>query len=178
MAAAVPYLTVLSEYCKFIVGGRKPEIKGGKMLQRKGFTLIEILLVVAIIAFLVAILVPSIGNFGADAKDKATRADLNTLRSAVELYRINHGTYPPQATWGTALTGETNRLIDRVPDDPYATGGADYLYKLDTTGRHTYVVYSIGTASGAVTATPGDDTCTITSGAIWVTNAKAGCTAP
>lgn len=149
------------------------------MLQRKGFTLIEILLVVAIIAFLVAILVPSIGNFGADAKNKAVRADLNTLRSAVELYRINHGVYPPQATWSTVLTAETNRLIDRVPDDPYATGGADYLYKLwDTSGRHTYVVYSVGTASGAVTATVGDDTCTITSGAVSVTNAQAGCTAP
>ncbi len=139
------------------------------MLQKKGFTLIEILLVVAIIGFLVAILVPSIGNVGSDAKQKAIKGDLNTLRLAVETYRLNHGAYPAAATWGANLTSETNRLVDRMPNDPYSTGGTgNYTYSLLGT---TYAIYSVGT-TGTGTATATADTCTCANSPIWVSNAK------
>lgn len=146
------------------------------MEQKKGFTLIEILLVVAIIAFLVAILVPSIGNVGADAKQKAIKADLNTLRAALETYRLNHGSYPFQTSWGTNLTSETNRLIDRMPADPYSAGGTgNYSYSLTGT---TYAIYSLGVGGTGAINTATADTCTCTAGSpIYVTNAAtlSGC---
>ena len=66
------------------------------MLKKaKGFTLIEMLLVVAIIGFLVAILLPSVGGVGEGAKVRAAKADLRTLKSGIEVYYIAFGVYPP-----------------------------------------------------------------------------------
>ena len=73
-------------------------------MGEKGFTLIEMLLVVAIIGFLVAILLPSVGGVGEGAKVRAVKADLRTLKSAIEVYYISFGLYPPESTdtggWG------------------------------------------------------------------------------
>ena len=121
---------------------------------------------------MVAILVPAVGNFGSKAKERAVRADLRTLKAAVEMYKVENGSFPAQATWEADLQGETDRIVDRVPDDPYSSPAAQYIYKLSTAGRHTYVVYSVGPgATGNIT--PGDDQITVTAGTpLYVTNAK------
>lgn len=64
--------------------------------MRKGFTLIELLVVIFIIALLAAIIFP----VGARVKDNAYRnsdsANMNALRTAINLYRVDQGGYPPQ----------------------------------------------------------------------------------
>lgn len=55
-----------------------------------GFTLIELLIVVIIIAILAAIAIPQFANTTGDAQESTLDANLNTMRSAVELYRIQH----------------------------------------------------------------------------------------
>jgi general secretion pathway protein G len=78
----------------------------------QGFTLIELLIVVIIIAILAAIAIPQFANTGGDAQESALSANLNTVRSALELYRVQHaGVYPsavgtaPVAAAATACTG-------------------------------------------------------------------------
>jgi general secretion pathway protein G len=61
----------------------------------KGFTLIELLIVVIIIAILAAIAIPQFSNSTGDAQESAAIANLTTMRSAIELYRVQHNnTYP------------------------------------------------------------------------------------
>lgn len=79
-----------------------------RQFAAKGFTLIELLIVVIIIAIMAAIAIPQFGNSTAEATDAALDANLNTVRSAIELYRVQHNnTYPSAvaATGATACTG-------------------------------------------------------------------------
>lgn len=69
-----------------------------KAASRKGFTLIEILIVVIILGILAAIVIPQFTNASDDARKSSTASQLQTLRSAVELYKLQHGdTYPTSA---------------------------------------------------------------------------------
>jgi general secretion pathway protein G len=77
----------------------------------KGFTLIELLIVVIIIAILAAIAIPQFSNTSGDAQESAAIANLTTVRSAIELYRVQHNNTYPSVTassgGGTACTGGT-----------------------------------------------------------------------
>lgn len=74
-----------------------------KAASRKGFTLIEILIVVIILGILAAIVIPQFAGASDDARKSSTASQLQTLRSAVELYKLQHGdSYP---TTGGSVTG-------------------------------------------------------------------------
>jgi general secretion pathway protein G len=64
----------------------------------KGFTLIELLIVVIIIAILAAIAIPQFSNTAGDAQESALDANLSTMRSAIELYRVQHNNVYPGIT--------------------------------------------------------------------------------
>jgi general secretion pathway protein G len=85
----------------------------------KGFTLIELLIVVIIIAILAAIAIPQFSGTSGDAQESASVANLTNMRSAIELYRVQHNnTFPSKAnskvsgtlacTGGTAGTGDAD----------------------------------------------------------------------
>jgi prepilin-type N-terminal cleavage/methylation domain-containing protein len=73
----------------------------------KGFTLIELLIVVIIIAILAAIAIPQFANTSGDAQEGALDANLSTMRSAVELYRIQHRNVFPSAAAAAPADGGT-----------------------------------------------------------------------
>ena len=142
-----------------------------KKKTNKAFTLIEMLLVILIIGVIVGIVLPRVGGMGESAKIKAAMADLRSIKSAIEVYYMNNSSYPAtgSAALETALQGETNRILDELPDDVFAAAGTKYVYILN--GAY-YVVYSVGkSGTGAVTVAA--DAVTI-SGAdpIWVSNCK------
>ena len=70
---------------------------------RKAFTLIEILIVVVILGILAAVVIPQFTNAAEDANNSSVRTQLQTLRSQIELYRIeNQGADPAFASTGWA----------------------------------------------------------------------------
>lgn len=71
------------------------------MKARKGFTLVEILIVVVILGILAAIVIPQFTDASTQAKESSLRADLQTMRSQIELYKIQHNDYLPGVASGT-----------------------------------------------------------------------------
>jgi general secretion pathway protein G len=70
----------------------------------RGFTLIEILIVVVILGILAAIIIPQFTNAADDASISSARTQLQTMRSQIELYRAQSPTSSyPSATWSADL---------------------------------------------------------------------------
>jgi len=88
-----------------------------KQTVRKGFTLVEILIVVVILGILAAIVVPQFTNATQDAQAGNIKAQLDTLNNQIELFRARTNAYPTAAdysssstvgghtTWGTLING-------------------------------------------------------------------------
>ena len=92
------------------------------LTKRSGFTLVEILIVVVILGILAAVVIPQFSDASTDAKTNSLMADLQTVRSQIELYKIQHNDAMPGTATGvdfaTAMTSSTD--IDG------ATTGSDY----------------------------------------------------
>lgn len=103
----------------------------------KGFTLIELLIVVIIIAILAAIAIPQFSNSSVDAQESAAVANLNTLRSSVELYRVQHnGNYPSRAPVGNAPAAAVCPTPGSAVADDAATF-RDQLVMFSSASGHT-----------------------------------------
>ena len=74
-----------------------------RIRRQGGFTLVELLIVVIILAILAAIVIPQFSSATTDAQEAALDSNLGGLRNAVELYKAQHITYPG----GIATTGGT-----------------------------------------------------------------------
>lgn len=76
-------------------------------LPARGFTLVELLIVVIILAILAAIVVPQFSDSANDARQSAYSTNLGNMRAVVELYRQQHGVYPGAvaATAGVCVNG-------------------------------------------------------------------------
>jgi prepilin-type N-terminal cleavage/methylation domain-containing protein len=71
-------------------------------LVHAGFTLVELLIVVIILAILAAIVIPQFASSTTDAQESALDANLAALRSAIELFKVQHNNVYPA---GVAATG-------------------------------------------------------------------------
>ena len=75
----------------------------------RGFTLVEILIVVIILGILAAIVIPQFTNASNDARNSSVASTLQTPRGQIELFKIQHADVPPAATAiATVMTGKTN----------------------------------------------------------------------
>jgi general secretion pathway protein G len=104
-----------------------PPIRQRPVLQR-GFTLIEIMVVLVIIGVLAALIAPNVLDRAADAKVTAARTDVNNLVQALKLYKLDNQRYPSTEQGLEALvrrpTAGTNPpnwkpYLDKLPRDPW-----------------------------------------------------------
>jgi len=104
---------------------------------KKGFTLIEMLIVITIIALLASLILVGMGGARQKARDARRIADLHNVQNALELYFSKNGMYPTSiANWDaliTALTG-AGVGISQVPKDPLNNTTYYYRYGADSTG--------------------------------------------
>jgi len=98
--------------CILVRKGTKFLLKRGKKMGAKsGFTLVEILIVVVILGILAAIVIPQFSDASTEAKTSSLCSDLQTMRSQIELYKIQHNDQLPgagAATFVQAMTGQTD----------------------------------------------------------------------
>jgi prepilin-type N-terminal cleavage/methylation domain-containing protein len=86
--------------------------------NESGFTLVELLVVVAIIGALTAIVIPRVANRTPDARAKVNAATILQIESSSELYYLDHGTYS-----GTAKELETAGYLKHEPKIIYKDSG-------------------------------------------------------
>ena len=77
---------------------------------KSGFTLIEILIVVIILGILAAIVIPQFTQASTEAREASLMSNLQSIRSQIELYKIQHGDDPPTdaASFVAQMTDFTN----------------------------------------------------------------------
>ncbi|HBE77782.1 MAG TPA: hypothetical protein DDW65_08350 [Firmicutes bacterium] len=117
-----------------------------------GFTLIEVMIVVIILAVLSGIALISFGGLDTQAKDARVQADFRTIATALKAYKAlsTLNAFPTDAAGLNALTtddGDYHALLDTVPIDPYTK--AAYTY--DASIPLTPVVHSGSTAYPSIT---------------------------
>ena len=134
---------------------RRTERSASRTRRQRGFTLIEIMVVIAILGILAALIVPKIMSRPDEARRVAAKQDIGTMMQALKLYRLDNARYPTTEQGLAALVTrpaqlpvppnwKPNGYLERLPKDPW---GNPYQYL--NPGLHGEIdVFSFG-ADGA-----------------------------
>ena len=122
--------------------------------KRKGFMLLELIIVVAIIGILAAVAIPNLVGMTDEAKVAKIQSDLSTIGTAMEVYHVKKGGTCPDNL--SVLEGD-NGYLKEVPKPP--TGAGDYKVvgnKGKVTCTFNGVTYSsFGTSTGSADSDTG-----------------------
>ena len=109
-----------------------------------GFTLVEMLLVLVILATLAAIVIPKMAGRSQQAKVTAAQTQISSFKGALDAYEVDTGAYPKGGNLGELVSSNVQNnhapYLDHIPADPW---GNNYQY--DYPGKHgTYDLISAG----------------------------------
>jgi prepilin-type N-terminal cleavage/methylation domain-containing protein len=142
-----------------------------KRSARTGFTLVEVLIVVVIMAILAATIIPQFTNSTADAKTGTNKFNVHSLRSQIELYRAQHNGALPSGTL-VELTKSTDAsgAQGTGANYPYGPYIRELPFNTFTNSKTVKVITNNPAAAGDVTGT-GGWLYNATTGGIWIDHA-------
>ena len=115
--------------------------------RSRGFTLIEMMVVVIIIGLILAIVAPGIIGQGEAAKMKLTKAQIKQIEAALRLFKLETGTYPQSLqeliTQPSGFNGMWPRggFMETMPKDAW---NREFTYSAQGPGDKAYLVKSLG----------------------------------
>lgn len=125
--------------------------RGRGYVRTRGFTLLEIMVVVIIIGLLAAVIVPTVMNRVDDAKVAKAKEDIRSLETALTMYYLDNSKYPTndqglaalvvQPTDPTIKNWKAGGYIDRISKDPW---GNPYQFVFPGTHGKAYDLCSLG----------------------------------
>jgi len=132
--------------------------------NEKGFTLIELVIIIVILGILAAVAIPKYQDMSAQAREAAARGSLGNIRSAITIYYANQAVTTGVATWPTLSQVETPNtvLAQSMPRNPYQT----------TANAPDSVV--TGVTKGVIVGTRGGWVYNVATGEIWMNTSSVG----
>ena len=115
--------------------GGFPLIQMRTKIRQQGFTLLEIMLVVSIIVIILGVAISKLGNTTAIAKTMRVHADVQAIKTQLQLYESMNGFFPTTEQGLQALVTQPQndpkpmrwyQLFREMPKDPW---GSDYIYR-------------------------------------------------
>ncbi len=140
-------------------------------MSRKGFTLIEMLIVIAIISIIFASMAINIKGLQNEARVSKARGDLKTLQIALESYYKNYMyEFPPVDNYQRELIEAIPMVLEGNLIDPFGkTCTSQYIYKLSPNEDY-YIMYSIGISGRGDAAVSSGGHLNIGADPVWVSN--------
>ena len=87
--------------------------KSARHVRQGGFTLVELLLVVAILGILATVAIMNVGGMSDEAREKATRTSIGAIEQAARMFEIRTGKYPDSIDQLTQPLGDRPALLDK-----------------------------------------------------------------
>ena len=113
-------------------------------LKKKGFTLIKLLIVVAIIGIIAAIAIPNLLNAIQRGRQKRTMADMRSVGTAVEAYAVDNNAYPAGGSAVTAIASKVEpKFIKKLPTTDAWQRAFDYVSS-PSTAPQEYTIEAYG----------------------------------
>lgn len=116
-----------------------PRFRGDEGRGEDGFSLVELMVVIVIIGLLATIVIINVMPAADRAAVTKARADIATLEQAIEMYRLDHMTYPTTQQGLQALV--SGNYIRRLPNDPWSN---PYHYSAPGAEGRPFRVASLG----------------------------------
>ena len=135
-----------------------------KLLDKKGFTLIELVIIIVILGILAAVAIPKYQNLASEAKEAACRGSLGGLRSGITIYYANQAVTTGTATWPSLVAVATvdSVMAQSIPKNPYQS---------DSNAPDSMVT---GVTKGTIVGTRGGWAYKASTGEIWPNTNVAG----
>ena len=128
-------------------------------IQKKGFTIVELLIVIVVIAILAAISIVAYNGIQGRAKVSKAQSDIAAMQKLIQMYQADSasGVYPLSSSWTFQATSNKDTFIPGLVPTyatslPSAAANAQYIYRTNATGTEYKLMRYRSSVSGGITS--------------------------